>query len=192
MISRRNVLGLATASLSGSFASVSAWATAANRIGSARGLCRAVFDERYDECLVFARELEYRGAPVSGIRNDVAALWYQDLRPQLRQTPLPIAGLTDRAALFCLEELARDVGMKVLYRIDRTMEQGGRVRHDVTGPVAVVEAARRLGAEKSFGRAMALLASDTEARGPWNIASLKRTGPSSSHNGTVLVSWVIA
>jgi hypothetical protein len=91
-----------------------------------------------------------------------------------------------------LEELARDVGMKVLYRIDRTMEPGGRVRHDVIGPAAVVEAARNLGAEKSFGRAMALLASDMDARGPWNSASLKLTGPSSSRNGTVLVSWVIA
>jgi hypothetical protein len=91
-----------------------------------------------------------------------------------------------------LEELARDVGMKVLYRIDRTVEQGGRVRHDVTGPAAVVEAARSLDIEKSFGRAMAFLATDMEVRGPWNVASLKRTGPSSPQNGTALVSWVIA
>ena len=192
MISRRNVLRLAAASLAGTFASVSGASTAANRIGSARGLCRAVFDERYDECLVFARELEYRGVLTSGIRNDVAALWYEDLRPQLRQTSLPFAGLTDRAALFCLEELARDVGMKVLYRIDRTVEQDGRVRHDVTGSAAVVEAARNLGAEKNFGRAMALLTSHMDARGPWRIAPQKRTGPFGPQNGTVLVSWVIA
>jgi hypothetical protein len=192
MISRRNVLRFAAAGVAGTVTSISAWSAASNRIASARGLCRAVFDERYDECLVFARELEHRGAATSGIRNDVAALWYQDLRPRLRRTTLPLAGLTDRAALFCLEELARDVGMKVLYRIDRTVEPGGRVRHDVTGPAAVVEAARNLGAEKSFGRAMALLASDMEAQGPWNIASLKRTGPSSPQNGSVLVSWVIA
>ena len=129
----------------------------------ARGLCRAVFDERYDECLVFARELEYRGVLTRGIRNDVAALWYEDLRPQLRQTSLPFAGLTDRAALFCLEELARDVGMKVLYRIDRTVEQDGRVRHDVTGSAAVVEAARNLGAEK-------LWASDGVADEPYGAS----------------------
>ena len=191
MVSRRSVLRFAAAGVAGTLTPTSVW-SASNRIGSARGLCRAVFDERYDECLEFARELEHRGAVTSGIRNDVAALWYEDLRPRLRQTKSPFAGLTDRAALFCLEELARDVGMKVLYRIDRTVEQGGRVRHELTGPAAIVEAARDLGAAQSFGRAMALLASDMEARGPWNIASLKRTGPSSPENGSVLVSWVIA
>ncbi len=192
MISRRNILRFAAAGAAGTLTSMSAWSVASKRIGSNRGLCRAIFDERYDECLVFARELEHRGAATSGIRNGLAALWYQDLRPRLRQTTLPLAGLTDRAALFCLEELARDVGMKVLYRIDRTVEPGGRLRHDITGPAAVVEAARNLGIEKRFGRAMALLASEMEARGPWNIASLKRTGPSSPQNGSVLVSWVIA
>jgi hypothetical protein len=192
MISRRSVLRFAAAGVAGTLTSISAWSAASTRLGSARGLCRAVFDERYGECLVFARELERRGAATSAIRNDVAALWYQDVRPRLRQTKLPLAGLTDRAALFCLEELARDVGMKVLYRIDRTVEQGGRVRHELTGPAGMVDAARNLCTEKSFGRAMALLASDMEARGPWNIASLKRTGPSSPQNGTALVSWVIA
>jgi hypothetical protein len=192
MISRRNVLTVAAAGVAGTLTPISAWSAGSHRIGSARGLCRAVFNERYDECLAFARELDHRGAVTTGIRNDVAALWYKDLRPQLRQTPLPLAGLTDPTTLFCLEELARDVDMKVLYRIDRTVEPGGRVRHDVTGPAAVVEAARNLGAAKDFGRAMAVLASDVEARGPWNVASLRRTGPSSAPNGTALVSWVIA
>ena len=192
MISRRNVLGLGAATLAGTFASVSGRSAAANWIAPVRGLCRAVFDRRYEECVAFARDLEFRGVVSSGIRSDVAELWYRDLRPQLRQEPLPFAGLTDRAALFCLEELARDVGMRVLYRIDRTVEQGGRVRHDVAGPEAVIEAARNLGTEVSFGRAMALLASQTEARGRWRIASQKLTGPFSPATGTVLVSWVIA
>jgi hypothetical protein len=192
MISRRNVLTFAAAGAAGTLTPIAAWSAFSDTVGSARSLCRAVFDERYAECLAFARELEHRGAATSGIRNDLAALWYQDLRPRLRQTPLPLAGLTDRTALFCLEELARDVGMKVLYRIDRTTEPGGRVRHDVTGPAAVVEAARNLRPEVNFGRAMALLASDAEARGPWNFASVKRTGPSSSANASVLVSWVMA
>ena len=191
MISRRNVLRFAAAGVAGTLTPTSVW-SASNRIGSARGLCRAVFDERYDECLEFARELEHRGAVTSGIRNDVAALWYEDLRPRLRQTKSPFAGLTDRAALFCLEELARDVGMKVLYRIDRTVEQGGRVRHDIAGPETIIEAARRLAAEENFGRAMARLASQTEAPGPSRIAPQKRTGPFSPQIGAVLVSWVIA
>ena len=82
-------------------------------------LCGAVFDERFDECLAFAGEMNRRGVVTSGIRGDVAKLWYEDLRARLRQGPAPIAGLTDRLALFCLEELARDVGMKVFFRVDQ-------------------------------------------------------------------------
>ena len=191
MINRRSVLSLAAATVAGTFASVSRRSAGANWINPVR-LCRAVFDQRYEECVAFARDLEFSGVATSGIRSDVAELWYQDLRPQLRRTPLPFAGLTDRAALFCLEELARDVSMRVLYRIDRTVEQSGRVRHAIAGPESVVEAARDIGAREDFGRVMARLASRTDALGPSRIAPQKRTGPFSPQTGTVLVSWVIA
>lgn len=192
MTSRRDALKLGAAGVAAALASVSTLPAVAIGIGAAGGLCRAVFDERYGECLVFARELEYRGVATNSIRNDVAALWYQDLRPQLRTTPLPFAGLTDRAALFCFEELARDVGMKVLCRVDRTIEQDGRVRHEVNGPAAAIEAARSLGADESFGRAMARLVSHMDRRESRSIAAQKRTGPFGPQNGTALVAWVIA
>ncbi|HSR05736.1 MAG TPA: hypothetical protein VLM42_01180 [Bryobacteraceae bacterium] len=90
---------------------------------------RAVFDERFAECRAFAGEMKRRGILTSGIRGDVAKLWYEDLRARLRQGPAPIAGLTDRVTLFCLEELARDVGMKVFFRVDHMIDTSGQVQH---------------------------------------------------------------
>lgn len=141
---------------------------------------------------MFAREIERRGVATSGIRNDVAALWYQDLRTQLRVTRLPFAGLTDRAALFCFEELARDVGMKVRYRVDRVLEQEGRVRHEIHGAPVAVEAARNIGADENFGRAMAQLAIEFDGRLAGSMAAQRRTGPFGPRNGTALVAWIIA
>jgi len=159
-------------------------------------LCRAVFDERFEECLAFAGELNRRGVPTSGIRGDVAKLWYQDLQARLRQSRTPIAGLTDRVALFCLEELARDVNMKVVFRVDHLTDKSGPVYHEAAGPAPVVEAARALAPGPGFGRAMAAIAChfevSGEGSGPGKIAAQKRTGPFSPENKTALVSWMIA
>ena len=84
---------------------------------------RAVFDERFAECRAFAAELNSAGVFTSAIRGDVAKLWYDDLRARLSESRVPIAGLTDRVTLFCLEELARDVGMRVIFRADHIMDQ---------------------------------------------------------------------
>ena len=192
MITRRNALKLGAAGAAAAVASVSTRSMAALGIGSTGGLGRAVFDERYHEAHAFARELEHLGVATSRIRGDVAALWYQDLRAQLQTTVLPFAGLTDRAALFCFEELARDVGMKVRYRVDRVLEQAGRVRHEVHGAPAAVEATRNLGADENFGRAMARLAAEFDGRLAGSMAAQRRTGPFGPRNGTALVAWIIA
>src|ERR1700730_4879732 len=112
MINRRSVLKLSAASVAGALVNVPIRAFGAIPADSHGSLYRAVFYERFEECLAFAGEMNRRGVTTSGIRGDVAKLWYEDLRARLRQGPGAIAGLTDRATLFCLEELGRDVGMK--------------------------------------------------------------------------------
>lgn len=192
MINRRGVLKLGTASLAGALVNVPIRAFGAMPADSHGSLARAVFDERFQESLAFAGEMQSRGVITSGIRGDVAKLWYQDLRAHLLQAPVPIAGLTDRVSLFCLEELARDVGMKVFFRVDHTVDQSGYVQHEATGPASVVEATRTLAAGAGFGSAMAVLACRCEVSGPADGAAQKRTGPFSPENRTALVSWVIA
>jgi hypothetical protein len=192
MINRRSVLKLGAASIAGPLVNLPIRAFGAMPAGSHGSLYRAVFDERFEECLVFAGEMNHRGVTTSGIRGDVAKLWYEDLRAGLLQRPASIAGLTDRVSLFCLEELARDVGMKVFFRVDHTVYQSGHVQHEAAGPASVVGATRALAAGSGFGQAMAVLACRCEVSGPTNIAAQKRTGPFSPENKTALVSWVMA
>ena len=192
MVNRRNVLKLGAASVAGVLVGHSGRAIGAARSDSDATLCRAVFDERFEDCLTFAKELGSKGVMTASVRGDVAKLWYEDLRVRLRQRRVPIVGLTDRMALFCLEELARDVGMKVSIRVDHLIDRNGYVQHDAIGPASLVEAARRLERRSGFGRAMAVLAHQYAMSEPRGIAAQKRTGPLSPTNQTALVTWVIA
>jgi hypothetical protein len=153
---------------------------------------RAIFDERFAECRAFAAELHGAGVLPSAIRGDVAELWYHDLRARLSENRLPIAGMTDRAALFCLEELARDVHMRVIFRVDHIIDQNGRTQHTAVGPASLVAIARNLTQEAGFGPAIAVLFSEFDIGEPRDMAAQKRTGPFSPKNKTALVSWLIA
>ena len=158
---------------------------------------RAVFEERFGECRAFAAELNRAGIPTTAIRGDVAKVWYEDLRVHLSRNPAPVAGLTDRAALFCLEELARDLGMRVIFRADHMIQPDGRAGHTAVGLASLVAVTRNLAPERGFGREIARLfrrfGTDgfdvSEAR---IGAAQKRTGPFSPENTMALVSWVIA
>jgi hypothetical protein len=192
MIDRRNVLKLGAAALGGALAG---GAEAAVRIGSDAGpnvLFRAIFDERFADCIAFASELDLAGVATTGIRGDVAQLWYGDLRSRLGRTRAPIAGLTDRVALFCLEELARDVGMRVSMRIDHLIDRSGLVQHVAHGSVQLAAAIETLESRAGFGPAMAALVNQHAATNPRLATAQKRTGPSSPAGKTALVSWVIA
>ena len=189
---RRSVLKIGAATVAGALINppVSGWSAPPAPVHSL--FQRAVFDERFGECRGFAAELHGAGVCTSAIRGDVAKLWYGDLRVHLNENRLPITGLTDRVTLFCLEELARDVGMRVIFRADHIIDQSGRTQHTAVGPVSLVAASGQLTREPGFGRAMARLFSRFDIHERRDMAAQKRTGPFSPENKTALVSWVIA
>jgi hypothetical protein len=55
-------------------------------------------------------------AEVAFINGDLTALWRDRLNVLWRTSPASIAGITEPAALFCLEQLARGMGRKVSMR----------------------------------------------------------------------------
>ena len=133
MVNRRSVLKIGAATVAGVLVKVPASGRNLSPGRAHTAFHRAVFDQRFAECRAFAAELRRAGVCTSGIRGDVSKLWYADLRVHLRENRLPVAGLTDRAALFCLEELARDVGMRVIFRADHIMDQKTGIQHDAVG-----------------------------------------------------------
>ncbi len=57
------------------------------------------------------------------ICGDVTDLWFNELSVRWKQGPAPIAGLTARNSLFCLERLAWDASMRVVSRSEDSKSQ---------------------------------------------------------------------
>lgn len=75
-----------------------------------------IYDQRFPAGVAQAGKLRQLGLASYGITGDITDLWYLDLYYRWREGPAAIAGMTAHGALFCLERLAWDVGMRVLSR----------------------------------------------------------------------------
>lgn len=155
---------------------------------------RAVFDRDFAEARSFARAVRARGIATQAIRGDVTSLWYDDLYFRWREGSVVTAGLTGRSALFCLEQLARDAGHRVLLRVNHTQTADGAVEHAFHGPDDLVASAGRLLSDcGDWGAGIASL-----------VAKCRRSASTSASRPLVetpipfspwsepLVSWVIA
>jgi TAT (twin-arginine translocation) pathway signal sequence len=197
MVNRRSVLKIGAAAAAGLLVKLPVSGGSLPTPSAPFTFHRAVFDERFAECRGLAAGLHSAGVRTSAIRGDVARLWYDDLRVHLSENRLPFAGLTDRAAIFCLEELARDVSMRVIFRTDHIIDQNGHIQHTAVGPASLVALTHNLPPEAGFGSALGVLLSKFEIshfniRGAGDTSAQKRTGPFPPEDKTALVSWIIA
>lgn len=94
---------------------------------------KVIYDERYHDSVAFAGEAKKLGAAIHGIKGDVTDLWYNDLYHEWRKGPAAIMGMTTEDALFCLQILAQDQRMHVVFRVDHTYLSGNRIEHVITG-----------------------------------------------------------
>jgi hypothetical protein len=90
-------------------------------------LYKVIFDERFARGREFGRLSHQLGANVQAIREDVTDIWYNDLYFRWEEGPAAIAGLTSDTTLFCLQQLARDVRMHVVYRTEHGRSDGQQV-----------------------------------------------------------------
>jgi hypothetical protein len=131
VITRREFLEAATA------AAVPAIAGAAQRADRSSRAARrgrassfALVDERYIESRGAGAQLAGSGATLLTIPDgDVTQVWLQHLAPAWKRQPLTVTGLTARPALFCLEQLARDYGLRVVYHGEHIVHFEGRTEH---------------------------------------------------------------
>ena len=70
----------------------------------------------------------------------------QTLEPRLKAGPVALAGLTKAAPLFCLEYLARNYGLRTVYRIEHAPTEDRRVVHALTGQPELARCADELAA----------------------------------------------
>lgn len=86
---------------------------------------KVIFDRRFSASRAFAVRAQQLGAPVHAIEGDITALWYHHLHARWKMGPVAMAGLTLNGALFCLDILARDHGMRTVFRREYRHSGGG-------------------------------------------------------------------
>jgi hypothetical protein len=125
MISRRRILqsGLAATSLPlvAGISLVPAQSAHAKALEHP-SLYKVLFDQRFAASRQFGRDAQWQGLSVQGFNGDITNIWYRDLHPRWQQGAAAIAGFTAHGALFCLERLAWDVGMRVSHRAEQRFE----------------------------------------------------------------------
>jgi hypothetical protein len=99
---------------------------------------RLIVDTRFAVTQGLLDAARGRGLATRGIAGDVTDLWFNDLALRWRAGPAPIAGLTTVGALFCLERLAWDAGMRLRFRADHRCFTDGRVEHALQAPAAML------------------------------------------------------
>ena len=122
MISRRKILQGGIAATSLPLVAGVAWVPLHSVPASQfdrTALYKVLFDQRFAAARAFGREAQWRGESVHGFDGDITDIWYHDLHPRWQRGPAAIAGLTAHGALFCLERLAWDAGMRVVQRAEQ-------------------------------------------------------------------------
>jgi hypothetical protein len=157
-------------------------------------LYKVVFDQRFLSSRAFAGEVKRLGAPVFGIKGDITDLWFHDLDARWKREPIGIAGLTEHGPLFCLERLAWDHGMRVVYRADHTYRSDGYMEHELTGSEQMLREAVDLSSSgANWSSRMAGLLTRCPAN-PARASKMTVVTPTArpADDPRHLVSWVIA
>jgi hypothetical protein len=191
MIKRRTTLKLGLYGLLGSTLPLDSLASIANSQAFS-GDILAFFNSRYAESQVFGQALKTRHIRPLDSNQDLGTLWYRSLKPQLGKQSSVLFGMTDRHDLFCLEELARDFGMKTRFRLEHLIHTDGRVQHVPASPLSGDGLDQLLSNSRSFGARVDELAALAIRNQQHKQLSSKMSGPFAGTDKTTLVTWMIS
>lgn len=196
MTNRREFLQIGIATGAWPLASRAAFAAGAPE--SPIPLYKVVYDGRFGDSVAFATRARELGLRIHEIEGDITALWYHELDSRWRRgatndQPVAIAGLTGHGPLFCLERLAWDQRMRVVFRAEHAAAESGSMEHRLEGPLGMLRAA--LGLEAAEGRwapRMADLIADCP-QGRIEISKTRVVAPgAAAAEAEALYTWVIA
>ena len=86
--------------------------------GASKGVDTVIFDQRFPKARDFAQQVAQAGLNPVAIQGDITDLYFHDLASRWNHGPTTMVGLSTKASLFCLEMLARDRGMRLVYAAD--------------------------------------------------------------------------
>jgi hypothetical protein len=158
------------------------------------GASRILYDSSESHSLAFAQHIASESRPLLvDIEGNVAAYWSSELYHFWRAGPVAISGLTKHSAWFLLDLMARDAGLRTVFRADHLTLPGGGFEHRLYGayPEGAVRGLLRTPAADWEG-VMARLLPRLPAQGPSPGALPVRVARESTLQPSSLVSWVIA
>ncbi len=158
-----------------------------------RNFYKVIVDSRIPESIRFGERMREMGSVVHPITGDITDLWFHDLHAQWTKQPVAIAGLTEHGALFCLERLAWDHRMRVVYRAEHTLASDC-VQHEISGPERVLSRVADLekGGADWVTHAARLVGSCRDGRSQVATARVVTRLGTSPVDREPLLSWVIA
>lgn len=156
---------------------------------AATEIATAVFDHRFPQSRAFSQRARSRGVRQVGFSGDVSTLWFEEILPALHERPMPLIGLTSIGALFCFEQLAWSVGLRVRLRIDHREGAHG-VRHFPSVDLPSAMHVQLEGAEHAFGGPAVDVV--LACRAAWGDCTHAIVPEASTPGAEALVTWAIA
>lgn len=196
MTNRREFIQVTlTASVGGALAATAGAVRNSLRDPARLPLYAALFDRRFSDSRLFSWAAQQRGIEIRAISGDVTDVWYSELHPRWKEAAVPIAGVTTYGPLFCLERLALDHGMRVVYRgshqrrSDRTIEHRFEaLHHKLSGRDAwPVEIATLIAGISPLAKPV-----PSNRNGVSTITCVGQCAPTGNEPSETLYSWVIA
>jgi len=164
-----------------------------------RGMAvRAVLiDARHAHARTVGERLVGSGASVLALPvGDVTRIWLDTIGPAWKREALAVAGLTERPALFCLEQLAFECGLRVVFHGEHVLHPGGQTEHRlVRGAAAAGLAAPDLNRAGPRWPALIAAAIATYREPAYRVRvgpSEAALGPALPPRAQLLTSWIIA
>jgi hypothetical protein len=195
MASRREFLQVGVAALALPISTRAGFASAVPAVASESvptALYKVIYDERFAASRAFGTEVKRLGAPAYSIKGDITELWFHDLDARWKREPVGIAGLTEHGPLFCLERLAWDHGMRVVYRADHNYRPAGSMEHGVVGSDEMLRETVNLSGADWSARMARLLTRCPASRSQASRMTVVTPATRHADDPEHLVSWVIA
>ncbi len=158
---------------------------------------RAVVVGSQPDAISFGQHFAAGGTPVHALAEDeITSLWLGTIRPLWLAGPVAIAGVTQPATLFCLEQLAWSHGLRVAFHAEHVLQADGSTVHQLQrGAAAAGVTATHLARAGATWPTQLAQAMATHRRHRWDPRfgpSLASLEPALPPDAQLLSSWIIA
>lgn len=192
MANRRQFLAV---SLAGS-ALISAYSVRAGAVltdSAHKTLSGFVFDERFAQAALLARDLKPLGVRAFAIQEDVSDVWYEQLSPALQAGAQTIGGLTSAGGLFVLNRLGFDAGLSLaLHGTHQFADDRDEAQHALdASPSAKLGFNAALESGLSWTAALQVAFTEAAFRPPVDRIDFADISANETAQQTVLHSWIL-